>query len=59
MEIIGALLDKIFYFGAGIYLIVLSYKNKEKLGGTAMSIRVGGILLIIVGIMFTIKYFFE
>ena len=59
MQNIGAFLDKIFYFAAGIYLIVLSYKNKEKLGDKVMLTRVGGILLIIVGIMFTIRFFFE
>ena len=58
-ETIGALIDKLFYFGIGIYFIVLSYKNKDKLGNKATITRIAGIGLIIVGILFTIKYIFE
>lgn len=53
MEHIGSLIDKLIWFGAGIYFIFLSVKSKERLGDKASLVRFGGIILIVVGIVFT------
>jgi len=50
----GAIIDKLFWFGAGIYFIFLSVKKKEKLGDKAALIRFCGILLIFVGLIFSL-----
>jgi hypothetical protein len=52
---IGAIIDKLIFFGCGIYFIVLSIKNREKLGNKVAMVRFSGILLILIGIVFTIK----
>jgi len=59
MQSIGAFLDKLILFSVGIYFIFLSYKNKEKLGDKAAKIRLGGILLVAVGVILTIVHFFK
>jgi hypothetical protein len=51
---IGAIIDKLIWLGLGIYFIFLSIKQKEKLGNKAAFIRFSGIVLILVGIMFSI-----
>lgn len=51
---IGALIDKLLWFVIGIYFIVLSIKQKGKLGNKAALIRFSGIILIFVGLLFTI-----
>jgi uncharacterized membrane protein len=56
---IGAFLDKLIWFGAGIYLIFLSVKKKEKLGNKAALIRFCGIILIVLGAVFSFLSMFK
>jgi len=51
---IGAVIDKLFWFVIGAYFIFLSVKQKEKLGNKIALVRFSGIVLILVGIMFSI-----
>ncbi|MDD5195061.1 MAG: hypothetical protein PHQ96_05260 [Candidatus Omnitrophica bacterium] len=48
---IGAVMDKLIWFGFGIYFIVLSIKKREKLGNKAAFIRFAGILFIFIGLL--------
>jgi uncharacterized membrane protein YhaH (DUF805 family) len=50
----GAVIDKLIWFGLGIYFIFLSIKQKEKLANKAALIRFLGIVLIFVGVLFTL-----
>jgi len=51
---VGAVIDKLIWFGCGIYFIVLSIRNKEKLGNKAALVRFSGIALIFAGLLFTV-----
>jgi len=51
---IGAIIDKLIYFGIGVYCIFLSIKQKEKLGNKAAMIRLAGIIFIGLGVLYTI-----
>lgn len=56
---IGAILDKLIWFGIGIYLVYLSVKRKEKLGNKAALIRFCGIILIALGIILSLISIFK
>ncbi|MFH1338778.1 MAG: hypothetical protein ABIH40_02910 [Candidatus Omnitrophota bacterium] len=56
---IGAFLDKLIWFGAGIYFIFLSVKKKEKLGSKAALIRFCGIILIVLGVILSFLSIFK
>ena len=51
---IGSIIDKLVWFVCGIYFIVLSIKNKEKIGNKAALVRFSGIVLVFIGFLFTI-----
>jgi hypothetical protein len=54
MANIGAVIDKVFWFVIGIYFIFISVKQKEKLGNKAALVRFSGIVLILIGIVFSV-----
>lgn len=51
---IGAIIDKLIYFGIGAYCIFLSIKQKEKLGNKAVMARLAGIIFIGLSVLYTI-----
>lgn len=55
----GAFLDKLIWFGAGIYFIFLSVKKKERLGNKAALIRFCGIVLIVLGAVLSFLSIFK
>ena len=50
-ENIGAFLDKLILFGAGVYLVLLSVKKKEKLKDKVALVRFCGIILVVLGVV--------
>ena len=56
---IGTVIDKLIWFGVGIYFIFLSVKNKEKLKDKAALVRFAGITFIILGIVFSLMSVFK
>jgi len=56
---IGEVVDKLIFFGFGIYCIFLSKKNKEKLGEKAALLKLCGIIFIVIGIIFSLMALFK
>lgn len=50
-----SLVGELIWLVIGIQIIVSSFKNKEKLGKKAMPMRVAGIIIIIIGIVFLLS----
>ena len=56
-ESIGAALDKLVLILGGVWAIIYSSKNKEKLGDKAKWLPFAGIGMIVFGILLSLKAF--